>query len=61
MRSIGKVKIKKLRQIVQDEMKKNPHITCNMIIHTLPPEWFDIWEGAHSEITNIILDEAWKA
>lgn len=64
-RTIGKVKIKKLKQICKEELRK----TCNFFggtdykkmhdstVNRVPSEWFDTWEMADQEIERIINDE----
>jgi len=61
MRSIGKVKIKKLKIIVIDAMAEPlvdrwTYPSTEEIMERVPTEWFDLWEGAHSEIYRIISD-----
>ncbi|NCB43083.1 MAG: hypothetical protein EOM59_10745 [Clostridia bacterium] len=58
MRSIGKVKIRKLRALcVKYYDKMNGYASQEEIKRHVPDEWFDIWEGAWSEIERIIHDE----
>ena len=69
MRSIGKVKIKKLKAIIKEEFdnaKSNSlmgftsgidHKKLDQtVLDRIPVEWFDTWESAYSEIHNIIDD-----
>lgn len=57
MRSIGKVKIRKLKKLTADMWKKNNHVSENEVICNVPFEWFDTWESAWSEIHRIVGDE----
>jgi hypothetical protein len=57
MRSIGKVKIKKLKRIVAEEFAKDRYISNEYVITKVPTEWFDIWEMAYQEIHRIVYDE----
>lgn len=56
-RTIGKWNIKTLRGLIQFELKKNPNVSPETIVENLPDEWFDIWEGAYTEITNLVYEE----
>ena len=65
MRSIGKVKIKKLRKIVAEEFQRvegdRRMDTYGMNIRIravarVPSEWYDTWESAWSEIPRLIDD-----
>ena len=66
MRSIGKVKIKKLKAMVHEEAAsaKSPYggiewaIVDAKVKARVPEEWYDLWESAHDEINRIIMDEA---
>lgn len=68
MRSIGKVNIRKLSKIVQEEMDKR-YIkgalayfhpwnakSKEAIIARIPSEWYDIWESAYTEIHRLVDD-----
>lgn len=65
-RSIGKVKIKKLRRIVAAQFVENAgagapwqdinKVTIESVEAQIPEAWYDIWEGAWSEIQNEISD-----
>lgn len=69
MRSIGKVNIKKLNKIIEQEYKAkqdaNRVFGMNMnylgleskIKARIPEEWYDIWESAHNEINRLIDDK----
>lgn len=65
MRSIGKRNIRKLKELVQDEMAAcrdqgvYPHVAKERIACRIPREWYDIWESAHDEIERIVSDEIW--
>ena len=66
MRSIGKVKIKKLKQIIEDDLRSLPETPFwtnpdlrgvkDRVWEKVPSEWLDTWEGAYSEIERIICD-----
>lgn len=71
MRSIGKIKIKKLKEIIKEEfdleLKKATFKSSidhseldDNIKRRLPEDWFDTWEMAWSEINRVIDDEVWK-
>lgn len=69
MRSIGKIKIKKLKTIINNEFNKakNKPFTSGLtsdlnheILDQVPLEWFNTWESAHTEIHNIIDDEIFE-
>ena len=63
MRSIGKIKIKKLKRIVKEEFDSMQSYTMNgyqikeAIKNCVPDEWFATWEGAWAEIERTIIDE----
>jgi len=57
MRSIGKVKIKKLKAIVAKVYDNDMSCGEDDVIAEVPTEWFDLWEGAWSEIHRIVGDE----
>ena len=57
MRSIGKVKIKKLKKVVHEMYEKNHDVTDDQVIAALPNEWFDTWEMAWQEIHMLVHDE----
>ena len=61
MRSIGKVNIKKLKRIIKSMTTRSiigelsiPSVS--EVIDRVPSEWFDLWEGAYTEIEGIIRD-----
>lgn len=64
-RTIGKVKIRKLKAIISEEIKKatNPFGEVNWVKaetrvrERIPSDWYDTWESAWSEIDRIINDE----
>ena len=57
MRSIGKRNIKKLRAMVIREMPiVDSENVEERVERKIPEEWYDIWEGAGSEIDMIIFD-----
>ena len=66
MRTIGKVKLRKLVAIVDDESAKakktfafyqaNPTEVRKAIMERVPEDWFDIWESAWSEIDRTVDD-----
>jgi hypothetical protein len=71
MRSIGKVKIRKLKQIITDELIKESkntnypyRVNSNMdfniveknIKNRIPDNWYNTWEMAYQEINRIIYD-----
>jgi hypothetical protein len=70
MRSIGKIKIKKLKAICQEELRR-PDLFNNFpatgyaatsaararIAERVPSDWMDTWESAWNEIERIIDDE----
>jgi hypothetical protein len=55
-RTIGKVKIRKLKCIVTEMWTKNRNVSEEEIINALPPDWWDTWESADSEIRRIVSD-----
>ena len=63
MRSIGKIKIKKLKELIKKEAKYFAPLSMNRyqceesIKSNTPQEYFDTWESAYSEIERIINDE----
>jgi len=65
MRSIGKKNIKRLKQIVAEEIKKRTDRFGQVywygleeeVIKRCPAEWWDIWECADQEIRRIVDDE----
>jgi hypothetical protein len=57
MRSIGKVKIKKLKAIVGKVFAKDLSADEEDVIEMVPAEWFDTWEMAWQEIHQIVSDE----
>ena len=64
MRSIGKVNIKKLKKIVEEEYKRHQNNCRERIearIHAEHEDWYDSWESAWSEIERLVDDElqAW--
>ena len=69
-RTIGKVKIKKLKELVNKVIEEEHDNLFNMdisknaveekVIDRVPEEWFDIWESAWSEINRIVQDEIWE-
>jgi len=56
MRSIGKVNIRKLRKIVEEEHAKGEASVNERIRERIPAEWYDSWESAYSEIERLIDD-----
>jgi len=67
VRSIGKVRIKKLKAIVQEEAKgidagSRFHyygeyaVLVSRIRERIPEEWYDTWEMATQEIDRIMCD-----
>ena len=63
MRSIGKVKIKKLCKIVYEECNRQggryPYDYTKVrenIKARIPSEWYDTWESAWSEIERLVED-----
>ena len=69
-RTIGKIKIKKLKALVHKVMEEEKHSlfgwnpNYNSIRYKVkdrvPEEWFDIWEMGWAEIDRIIDDEICK-
>lgn len=57
MRSIGKVKIKKLKTIVMNAFDNDRYVTEEEIVAMLPVSWWDTWESTDAEIRRIINDE----
>jgi len=65
MRSIGKVRIKKLYKIIEKAVKENTSFSGEIdyskareeIKAKVPLNWYDTWEMAYQEIENIIDDE----
>ena len=55
-RSIGAITIKKLKAITMDMWKKDHNVGEDEILDSLPVEWWDIWEGADSEIRRVVYD-----
>ncbi len=68
MRSIGKIKIRKLNKIIDGVWKDNKNALIPMrayqleesIIAMLPLEWWDTWEMADQEIRRLVSDELTK-
>ena len=71
MRSIGKVKIKKLHRIIDDNWTafrlgnicpgmRDIDFANYIIDNYVPVEWQDIWESAHDEIHRIVFDSIYK-
>lgn len=58
MRSIGKVKLKKLFQIVDDVSKKelNSSEIFKNVLAQVPEAWYYTWESAQNEIERAIWD-----
>ena len=65
MRSIGKVKIKKLKAIVKQEYNKefapgvysrDIHKVQGAVNNRIPGAWYDTWESAWSEIDRLSHD-----
>ena len=64
MRSIGKVKIKKLKRIVQEEVEKERQdmfgvswgLIRKNVSERIPEDWYDTWEMAYSEIARLTDD-----
>lgn len=65
MRSIGKVKIKKLKKLVADTIVEAKRIgpydldwmdVKNAVEAKIPAEWYDTWECAWSEIERLTDD-----
>ena len=56
MRSIGKVNIRKLKKIVEEEHAKGIASVRERIRERIPSEWYDSWESAYSEIERLIDD-----
>jgi len=61
MRSIGKVNLRKLNAIIDDEArkKKGRAETVEAIKGRVPGAWYDIWESAWNEIERAIDDRLW--
>lgn len=63
MRSIGKVKIKKLKALCNKHFGYFQPLAINQyqckeaIKADVPDDWYDTWESAWSEIERIISDE----
>jgi len=59
MRSIGKVKIRNLKQIVAKLYNKGlrGYALEDVCKEFIPDDWYDTWEMAHQEIDRIISDE----
>lgn len=61
MRSIGSRKIKMIKALVAAVMNRETYVSIyditEVVERQIPLEVYDIWEGAHSEIQNIIQDE----
>jgi hypothetical protein len=64
-RTIGKVKIRKLKAIIREEIANeklklfsdfNWKNVDEKVIDRLPLEWWDIWESGHDEIHRILND-----
>ncbi len=56
-RTIGKVKEKKLKQMILDMWLKNHNVSSEEIFDKVPDDWFETWEMAYQEIQGIIYDE----
>ena len=63
MRSIGKIKMRKLATIISEEVKRNTRNgTFNIdfvraaVELRIPEDWYNTWESAHSEIERLISD-----
>ena len=55
-RTIGPIKIRTIKKIVAD----NPTMDNEEILTQIPADWFDVWEGAYTEIQRVINDEKTK-
>jgi len=65
MRSIGKVKIRRLNKLVDSlyytyKSELGEYELSNKIKDSVPSEWFDIWESAWCEIERLINDRLCK-
>lgn len=62
MRSIGKVKIKKLKALVKETAKDFEPLSMtsyqlsDAVKHKIPDYWYDTWEGAWAEIEGLVSD-----
>lgn len=62
-RSIGAVKIKRIKELIQCEAGKFQPLALNSyqlqehVKSLIPESYFDIWESAWSEIDRVISDE----
>ena len=56
-RTIGMENIKKVRSITRRAWEEHNTRTLDGAIARLPANLWDIWEGAHGEIENIVGDE----
>jgi len=54
-RSIGKVNIRKVKEIAMNEINAGNN-DIDSIIQKIPEEMFDTWESAHDEIQRIITN-----
>ena len=62
MRSIGKVNIRKLSKLIDEEYTRDLFGCTNYcaiearVLDRIPEEWYGIWESAHTEIRRLTLD-----
>jgi len=68
VRSIGAIKIKKLKSIVKDVVDKTNDtfgIDFGNVVYKvearIPKEWYNVWESAHDEIRRLVRDEVIEA
>jgi hypothetical protein len=59
MRSIGKVNIRKLQKIVDEERTGGIPGLQDRVLRRIPDAWYDIWESAYDEIHRLVDDMAW--
>lgn len=64
VRTIGKIKIRKLKALARDIHKKNYKLglitLLSDVVNKVPEDWQDIWESAWVEIEHIIMGELLK-
>lgn len=63
-RTIGKIKIRKLKALVRNIHEKNYKLglitLLSDVVNKVPEDWRDTWESAWAEIERIIMDELLK-
>jgi len=55
-RTIGAIKIKKLKALTTEMWKRNHDVSEDEIIDKIPSDWWETWESADSEIRRLVSD-----